>query len=82
LKRGQAHPAILEPVLRNLAVSFKFCLPGLIAHRRNDAGHRLPLGDRQTGSRQTRQSAQRHHRGDEDRDRHKPTSQPLFFAEP
>src|SRR5579862_6797629 len=48
LKRLERHPAVFQPVLRNLLVFGESRLPRLVRERRDDTGYRLPFGDRKS----------------------------------
>ena len=49
LEVGEAHAGVHQLVLRDLPVFLEFGLPGGLGERRQDAGDRLPFGDRQAG---------------------------------
>ena len=74
LEAVERHVGVERRVLRDLLVAVEGRLPAGFAERRNDAGHRLPFGDRQAGFGQPRRAADDDH--DEDQRRHGEEPQP------
>src|SRR5208282_5548646 len=79
LELVQRHCVMDEPILGDLLVFCKFGGPVGSGERRDDADHRLPLGNRQTGQGQPRDAADHDHQKDQtaaekqpDRDRTEP----------
>ena len=64
LEIGEAHAGVEQPVLRNMPVFLELRGPARGRERRQDAGDRLPLGDRQPGERQPGNAADDDHRED------------------
>ena len=61
LEFGEAHAVIEEAVLRDLLILLELRGPGRGRERRQYAGHRLPLGDRQARHGQPRDAADHDH---------------------
>ena len=72
LERFEAHAAVERAVLRDRLIFFKLALPLRITQRRDDAQHRLPLGDGKPGFGQPRRTADQHHGEHQCGDRQQP----------
>ena len=68
LELVERHALVEHLVLRDLLVGLELGLPVGVAQRRDDAGDRLPLGDRQAGFGQAREAADHDHRQHHQRD--------------
>ena len=68
LELGERHPAVELRELRDGLVLVEFGLPRGVAQRRQRAGDRLPLDDREAGLGEPRRAADQHHREDQRRD--------------
>ena len=80
LEAVERHVGIERRVLRDLLVAVERRPPVGFAQRRNDAGHRLPFGDRQAGFGQPRRAADDHHDEDQRRDGEQPQPDRLSRA--
>ncbi len=61
LERGERHALVHQHILRAVLIGIELGLPVGGAERRQRAGHRLPLGDRQARLGEPRDAADRHH---------------------
>ncbi len=74
LELRKAHAGVEFAVLRDRLVALERLRPLRLVERRQRAGNRLPLDDRQSGFRQPRGAADQHHDRDQRGDRDQPPS--------
>src|SRR5262249_26574080 len=68
----EAHPRMALAVLGDSLVLLEFSPPSRYIERGNDAGHRLPFDDGETGFGKPRRTAHDHRREDQGRHREQP----------